>query len=105
MAEHQMICSLERKKQWSQNNTNHESLIQWYVMNSSLLTLLAADSPASCPEWVPLCLFSCLPHICWVPTDSSLSNWVGLALHLLPSADRFQGDLDPGNCPFSCRAH
>ncbi len=71
--------------------------------DSNLLTLLAADPSASRPEWVSLCLFSCLPHPCWVPTDSFLANWAGLALHRPPSADRFQGALDPGSCPFSCR--
>ncbi len=32
--------------------------------------MLATDPPASGPEWVPLCPSSCLPHLCWVPTDS-----------------------------------
>jgi hypothetical protein len=62
---------------------NHLYNDMWW-MNSNLLTLLTADPPASCPKWVPLCLFSCLPHLCWVPTDSSLYNWAGPALHLLP---------------------
>jgi hypothetical protein len=46
-------------------------------MNTNLLTLLAADPPASRLEWVLLCLSSCLPHLFWVPTDSFISNWVG----------------------------
>ncbi len=40
--------------------------IQW---RDNLLTLLAADPPASHPEWVPPCLLSCFPQLCWVPTD------------------------------------
>ncbi len=63
----------------------------WYLMNSNLLTLSAADPPASRPKWVPPCIFSCLPYPCWVITDPFLTNWVGLALHLPPSTDQFQG--------------
>jgi hypothetical protein len=31
------------------------------VFTCNLLTLLATDPPASRPEWVPPCLYSCLP--------------------------------------------
>jgi hypothetical protein len=70
MVEHQMIYSPERKKeQWS-----HMNHLYRIFDDSNLLTLLAADPSASRPEWVSLCLFSCLPHPCWVPTDSFLAN-------------------------------
>jgi hypothetical protein len=38
--------------------------------SNNLLTLLATDPPSSYREWVPLYLFSCFPHLCWVPADS-----------------------------------
>jgi hypothetical protein len=75
--------------------------IQW---TDNLLTLLAADPPASHPEWVPPCLLSCFPQLCWVPTDFFPQNRVGLALCLPPSANQLQGALDPGTCAFFCRA-
>ncbi len=73
MAQHQLIYSLERKfkKQWSHNEYNESLLLDRSVNNSNnLLILLAADPPSSHPEWALLYLFSCFPHLCWVPTDS-----------------------------------
>ncbi len=71
MVVHQMIYSPEIKKHQS-HNKYYESLLLGYlgVNGNNLLTLLAADPPSSCPEWVLLHFFSCFPHLCWVPTDS-----------------------------------
>ncbi len=70
IVEHQMICSPERKKQWSQNKCYESLLLHYPVINgNNLLTLLAALPPSSRPECVVLHFFSCFPHLCWVPTD------------------------------------
>ncbi len=98
MVEHQMIYSPKREKKQGHIKIELWITYTWYLMNSNLLTLSATDPPASRPKWVPPCIFSCLPYPCWVPTNPFLSNWVGLALHLPPSTDQFQGAV------FSCRA-
>ncbi len=99
------LFSWKRKKQQLHNNY-YKSLLLGYPlsMGHNLLTLLATDPPSSHPEWVFLHLFSCFPHHCWVPTDSSTQSKAGPAPHPPPQADRFEEALDPGNCPFLCRA-
>ncbi len=83
MVEHQMIFSSERKKQWSHNEYSKSLILSYPIINiNNLLTLLAADPPSSQPEWVLLHFFSCFPHLCWVPTDSS--PWVRRAGPLTP---------------------
>jgi hypothetical protein len=67
---------------------------------TNLLTLLAADPPSSC-ELVLLCLLSCFPHLCWVPTVSFYQSRVDCAPLPCFPADQFQEALDPGNCLFS----
>jgi hypothetical protein len=64
MVEHQVIYSLERKKQWSHNEYYKWLLFKSYVKQwQYLLSLLAADPPSSSPKWISLCLFSWFPLI------------------------------------------
>jgi hypothetical protein len=91
MVEYQIIYSPERKKHWSRKEY-YESLFLNYsiISDNNILTLLAAVAPSSRPEWVLLCLFSCFPLLCWVPTDSFYESWAGLAPFPSFPADRFQ---------------
>jgi hypothetical protein len=81
MVEHQMIYSPERKKQLSLMKYILLVTSLEYLVNNgnNLLTLLAADPPSSCPEWAPLCPFSCFHHPCWVLTDSFPQSRTDLA--------------------------
>ncbi len=96
---------LKEKKQCSHNEILKVTSLEHLVNNNNnLLTLLAADPPSSRPEWVLPFLFSCFHHLCLVPTDSFSQSRAGLAPHSPLLADRFQEPLDPGKCPFLCRA-
>ncbi len=82
MVEHQMIYSPERKNNGHTTSTKSHFFLNHSVTNGNdLLTLLAIDPPSSHPEWVLLYLFSCFPHLCWVPTDSFPQGRVGQAPH------------------------
>jgi hypothetical protein len=104
MVEHQMVFSPERKKQWSHNEYSEPLILSYLIINiKNLLTLLAADPPSSCPEWLLLHFSSCFPYLCLFPTNSSSQSKVGRAPHPPLSADQFQEILVQATAHFFAR--
>jgi hypothetical protein len=65
--EHQMIYSPERKNNGHTMLQDYESLI---TVIYGELVIFSLCWPLILFEWVPPCFLPCLPHLCWVPTDS-----------------------------------